>query len=959
MIRSLRLCFSALAAAAAASLAHTPAFAGDLLATGQTVTPTAAPGSQLIELAPGLQPVAGVTMLQGNGVVTSYVAGQPEATVTSPDGNTLLVMTTGYNGLADVNGNVVYPYSNEYVFVYDISRDSPALQQVLPVPFTYDGIAFAPDGNTFYVSGGVEDIVHVFKRASGTWAETSAPIPLKDTPTYASGAGSQAAGLAVNSDGSRLVVANYESDSISVIDTSAGAVVAVLDLRPGKIDPSKAGVPGGEFPYWVAIKSKSTAYVSSLRDREIVVVDFSKVPAQAAIVTARIPVAGNPNRLILNKSQSRLYVASDNSDTVTIIDTRHNRVVASVNTAAPESLLSAAPPRGNSPDALALSPDERTLYVTNGGANSVAVIDVGDDDEPRVRGLIPTGWYPNSVSVSADGKMLYIADGKSLEGPNTTNCTQTFNAVIAAHYVAPGCSVPSDWDGAGNSYRLQLSKGGLLTVPVPDEGSLAALTQQVAQNNGFQLTLTGAEQQTLAAVASKIKHVVYIIKENRTYDQILGDLTPGNGDPTINQFPQPITPNFHKIASQFVTLDNFYDSGDVSMDGWQWSTAARTSDGNEKAYIVNYAGRGLSYDSEGDARGSISVAQPTIALRQSVDPRIPNDPDLLPGPRNEVELDGPGGQIGAGYLWDAVLRAGKTVRDYGMFADVPAGVPNQGDPRSAGTKVAVPSNVALQSNTDLYYYPWNTCIPDFWREHEWETEYDQFVAASKSAGHDEMPSLELVRMPQDHMGCIGSGVDHADTPERQQADNDYAVGRLLEKVSKGPFADSTIVFVVEDDAQDGPDHVDARRSTGYVAGAYVKHGAVVSTHYATTNVLRTIEDLLGLEHLNLHDGGVKPMIDVLDPNRSEWHYHAVPSFILRAETTLPLPPPSDEELALAPVHSLHNAHWWADALAGFDFSREDRNNADRFNRVLWRGLMGDKPYPTVRSGSNAAAISRN
>jgi DNA-binding beta-propeller fold protein YncE len=236
MIRSPCFYFSALAVAAAASLAHTPAFAGDLLATGQTVTPTAAPGSQLIELVPGLQPVAGVTMLQGNGVVTGFVAGQPEATLTSPDGSTLLVMTSGFNGLADANGNVVYPYSNEYVFVYDISHRSPALHQVLLVPYTFDGIAFSPDGNTFYVSGGVEDVVHVFKRASGTWAEASAPIPLKDTPAYANGASSQVAGLAVNSDGSRVVAANFESDSISIIDTSAGAVVAVLDLRPGRRD---------------------------------------------------------------------------------------------------------------------------------------------------------------------------------------------------------------------------------------------------------------------------------------------------------------------------------------------------------------------------------------------------------------------------------------------------------------------------------------------------------------------------------------------------------------------------------------------------------------------------------------------------------------------------------------------------------------------------------------------------
>jgi YVTN family beta-propeller protein len=955
MKTNLRLCLSVVSAAAAAIFAPGSAFADTLLATGQTVTPTAAPGSQLIDLNPGLQPVAGVKLLQGDSAVTHFVAGQAEATVLSPDGNTLLVLTSGYNQLYDINGGYVPQYSNEYVFVYDVSHGGPALEQVVQVPNTFDAIAFAPDGNTFYVTGGMDDVLHTYRRGTSGWAEAQAPIALHDTPAYANGASSQAAGLAVNADGSRVVVANYESDSISVIDPKAAKVIATLDLRPGKVNPAQAGVAGGEFPYWVAIKGLSTAYVSSLRDREIVVVDFSQAPR----VIARIALKGNPNRMILNRAQTRLYVASDNSDSVDIISTRSNRIVASVNTTAPESMLAGAPPRGSSPNSLALSPDERALYVTNGGANSMAVIDVGDDDEPRVRGLIPTGWYPNSVSVSADGHMLYVANGKSKEGPNTGNCTQTFNAQIPAHYVAPGCSVPSDWDGAGNAYLLQLTKGGLLTVPVPDEGTLADLTRQVAQNNGFSLSLTAAEQQTLATVASRIKHVIYIVKENRTYDQILGDLPGGNGDATINQFPQPITPNLHAIAGRFVDLDNFYCSGDVSMDGWQWSTAARSSDGNEKAYIVNYAGRGLSYDSEGDVRNSINVAQPTIALRQSVDPRIPNDPDLLPGPRNEVEVDGPAGQLGAGYLWDAALRAGKTVRNYGMFVDVPAGISVLRDPRSTATRVAVPSNVALSPNTDPYYRGWDTCLPDFWREHEWETEYDQYVADSRTMGRDAMPALELVRLPQDHMGCIGNGVDHADTPERQQADNDYAVGRLVEKVARGPFAASTMIFVVEDDAQDGPDHVDARRSTGYVAGAYVKHGAVVSTHYTTVNVIRTIEDLLGLEHLNLHDGGVKPMTDVMDASRSEWHFHAVPSFILRAETTLPLPPAESEEAALTPVHSRHGAQWWADALAGFDFRREDLNNADRFNRALWQGLMGDKPYPAARQGADAPHVSRN
>jgi YVTN family beta-propeller protein len=953
MNSKLRFCACAISTVGAVVLLSVPAFGQTLLATGQTVTPTAAPGSSFTELNPGLAPAPGVVLLPSLPDIRTYVANQPETTAVSPDGKTMLVLTSGYNGLADINGNIALPYSNEYVFVYDITAAQPVLSQVIQVfLYTYDGIAWGPDSKSFYVSGGVADVIHTYKLGAGGWAESGAPIALNDTPTYAPGAGSQAAGMAVNADGSRLIVANYESDSISVIDTKARTVLATQDLRPGKIDPSQSGVPGGEFPYWVAIKGNSTAYVSSLRDREIVVVDFSGQPT----VTARIPVKGNPNRLMLNRAGTRLFVACDNSDTVAIIDTGSNRVLRQVTTTAPEELIDGSLPHGSDPDSLALSPDERTLYVTNGGSNSVAVIDLEDESEASVRGLIPTGWFPNSVSVSADGRTLYIVNGKSLEGPNPGNCTQTFNSQIPAHYIAPGCAVPTDWNSAGNAYILQLSKGGLLTVPVPDRATLESLTRDVARNNGFNLRLTEAENTTMAELSRRIKHVVYIVKENRTYDQILGDLPQGNGDANINQFPQPITPNFHAIASQFVDLDNFYCSGDVSMDGWQWSTAARTSDGNEKAYIVNYAGRGLSYDSEGDSRGSVNVSRATIAERQAVDPRIPNDPDLLPGPRNEVEIDGPAGQIGAGYLWDAVLRAGKAVRNYGMFVDVPAGGAELRDPRSTSTRVAIASNLALDPNTDPYYRGWDTCLPDFWREHEWETEYDQYVAQSMATGQDLMPALELVRLPQDHMGCIGSGVDHADTPEREQADNDYAVGRLVDKIAHGPYAGSTVVFVVEDDAQDGPDHVDARRSTGYVAGAYVKHNAVVSTHYATVNVLRTIEDLLGLEHLNLHDGGVKPMTDAFDTHQTSWTYSAVPSFILRAETTLPLPAATIAEASLRPVRSSHSADWWAKAFAGFRFDREDMNPAQQFNRVLWQGLMGEKPYPTVRS---LQRVSRN
>jgi YVTN family beta-propeller protein len=922
-----------------------------LLATGQTVTPEAAFGARFVELNPGLKASSSTPpQLDGQPPLSAFIAGQPNATVLSPDGNTLLVLTSGFNRLSDATGKAIPEFSNEYVFVFDVSHHAPVQRQVLQVANTFDGLAFAPDGRSFYVSGGMDDSVHVFALGASGWSESGDPIKLDDVPVFANGAPSQAAGLALNADGSRLVVANYESDSISVIDTASRSVISTLDLRPGKNDPKQAGVPGGEFPYWIAVAGRATAYVSSLRDREVVVVDFAGTPQ----VTGRIALQGNPNRMILNRANTRLYVASDNADLVSIIDTRSQRVIGAVNTTAPRGLFEGALPTGSSPNSLALSPDERTLYVTNGGANALAVIALADGSS-EVKGLIPTGWYPNSVSVGRDGRTLYVVNGKSVAGPNPKNCTRPDTDERPASEYPENCAVASDWSGADNQYDLQLTKGGLLTMPVPRAAELERLTRNVARNNGFRMALNPREQQLIDGLRARIQHVIYVVKENRTYDQVLGDLGSGNGDPSDTQFPQPITPNFHKLAAGFVNLDNFSCAGDVSMDGWQWTTGARTTDANEKAYIVNYAGRGLSYDSEGDPRGTVNVSQP-LAVRQIVDPTIPDDPDLLPGPRNEVELDGPAGQLGAGYLWDAALRAGKSVRNYGIFVDEPKSAEPSRDPRSTQTTVAVPSNVALAAYTDPYYRGWDTCVPDFYREQEWATEFDGYVAQSESSGRDMLPSLSLVRLPQDHMGCIGQALDGVDFPEVQQADNDYAVGRLVEKVAASRFAKNTLIFVLEDDAQDGPDHVDARRSTGYVVGAYVKHGAIVSTPYNTVSLLRTIEDVLGLEHLNLHDAGAKPMTDVFDLRQADWSYRAVPSRMLRAETQLPLPAASAEELALRRVKPKHSRGWWVNATRGLDFSKEDINDADRYNRILWKGLMGDRPYPGRKRAAAKLAL---
>ena len=925
---------------AAAAVAHVDSIP---LPTGQQISPTAAPGSQFEALNPHVASAP------------DYTVGQAETTAMSPDGKTLLILTSGYNLNADASGKRDPATSTEFVFVFDISKGTAQQLQALPVPNAFSGLAWASDGKSFYVAGGQDDNVHIYTRGGGTWAENGAPIAfhhsefgvpqpagngLFSLPQPLGAAVSPlAAGVAVTADGAKLIVANLENDSISLVDLSNGNAVTELDLRPGRNVPAQSGVPGGEFPFWLAVKGSDTAYVSSERDREIVVVSLAGAKPS---ITTRIPVAGNPNKMVLSKAQDRLYVTADNSDLLYVIDTRTNKIASQVKTTAPGHFGKLEATTGSSPNSVALSPDEKTAYVTNAGTNSVAVIDIARA-QPVVTGLIPTGWYPTSVAASADGKMLYVINAKSTTGPN-----------------------PQETVGTANQYVWQLTKAGFLTLPVPRADDLEDLTEIVANNNGFRSSASAHEDRddhdedsgrdvaTMRFLRKHIQHVIYIVKENRTYDQILGDLPVGNGDPSLTMYGQSVTPNFHAIASQFVDLDNFYCSGEVSMDGWQWSTAGRGLDLNEKVVTVNYGKGGGSYDSEGLSR-DINVALPTGAQRAANDPvyglEAVHDPDLLPGTANAVAADGPSGEEGAGYIWNAALRAGRSVRNYGFFEDLVryeappqfGGIAPLRDPASTNTQVAFPAEPTLLTLTDLFFRGFDNQLPDYYRYTEWAREFDNQV---KTQG---FPAFETVRFMHDHTGNFDTAIDGVNTPELQQADNDYAVGLLIDKIAHSPYKDSTLIFVIEDDAQDGPDHVDAHRSTGYIAGPYVKHGKVVSTRYATVNMLRTIEDVLGLGHMSIHDAGVRPMTDVFAIRQgAEWTYVAKPSQFLLA-TQLPIQ--QQARLNTAPFpRPLHDGTWWAEETKGFTFVKEDLNDATAYNRVLWQGTMGDRPFPTVRSG---------
>jgi hypothetical protein len=462
---------------------------------------------------------------------------------------------------------------------------------------------------------------------------------------------------------------------------------------------------------------------------------------------------------------------------------------------------------------------------------------------------------------------------------------------------------------------------------------------------------------------NNIHHVIYIIKENRTFDQILGDIGNGaNGDSKLAEFGKPITPSLHRLANQFVTLDNFYCAGEVSGDGWPWSTEARESDFGVTTIPVNYANRGSSNDSEGLNR-LVNIAETlpareaelsTFNLYDLLTAAFPGGTaNFLPGAANDFATDGPQGTPAQqGYIWDSALRAGLSVRDYGFFNDIvpyniptiAGGVPLIENPAATGTQVAWSSNPTLAPVTDIYYRGFDNSFPDNWRFEEWNREFQQYVAGSN------LPNLSLVRLMHDHTGnfcpkpytassCPVAGLV---TPERQEADNDYAVGRVIQAVAQSPYASDTLIFILEDDAQDGPDHVDAHRSPAYVVGPYVRHHAVVSTRYDTVNMVRTIEDVLGIDQLNLNDANQGPMTDLFDINAQPvWTYTAVPSTLLKTTGLVPANVVYESGPDIVPTH---DQDWWAQRTRGYDWSKEDRIPADAYNRTLWEGLKGT-PYP--------------
>jgi YVTN family beta-propeller protein len=971
---------------------------GNLLPDGFYITPTAAPGSIFQDLPTGLRP-------DGSANANSAVN-----TALSPDGTALLILTTGYNTGFNTQGPSGTPIvwaaldpitglptstttSNaEWVFVFDVRGATPVQKQLINIPNTYQGLVWDPSGSRFYVAGGIDDRVEVYQEATTTGASadatyvpdapfvllghnTPADVPIQEFPTgglfnntpvnsnpFAQDMfvpfSALAAGLAISPDGSTLYVANYQNDSLSVVNTATRTVSnEVIFFAPGQT----AAI--GEMPYWPVVVSNSKGapvktYVTSQRDGQVLSVNASgsfKV----------IAVGGEPNRMVLSADQHRLYVANGDLDEIEVIDTTKDVVSSRISVARPGYNY-----KGSSPNSLALSPDGRRLYATLGGENAVAVIDVAFG---QVLGRIPTGWYPSSVTVSADGKTLYVVNMKANAGSNLEYRSDCPGLGIPAEFATLLCPPPNPT--SRNEYILPLLKAGFQTIPVPNGFTLDYLSALVDANDGFFNNgfFGHGQDPMMAFLHQHIKHVIYIQKENRTYDQVLGDLTQGNGDPTRVQFPQPISPNHHLLATQFALLDNFYDAGDVSGDGWNWDTQGHANDATVKNVMVGYgnANFNIPFDWNGNPR-NIGIAVPdttsgaaspsTVRITTLIDPT--GGSSIEPGTKDITASQGADDldpDALGGYIWDTVLRSGQTVRHYGLYDDenyyvVPSAptsppsaqlfIPIVRDAFAEKVVQAVPGRPSLVGRTDLYYRGWDLNTPDQYRFEEWNREFNEYVK------NGNLPNFEMVDFMEDHFGNFSSNAATLENPLSQFASNDYAVGRLIEAVSNSPYWKDTAIFVVEDDAQNGPDHVDAHRSTVFVVSPYTQTGAVIHTNYNSTNVVRTIEDILGVNYLGLNDANARPMSDVFmfQPNLQPY-VAPIPGILCQPPVDPTLVPecktPGTRPVTAA-VKPLHDGAWWANATKNFNFKHPDLNNADLFNRILWKGIMGDdKPYPVT------------
>lgn len=746
--------------------------------------------------------------------------------------------------LGDLPLNIAVSPDRKYIAATNNGQGKHSLQLIdarkgrllhhLEIPIAWLGLAFSDDSRTLYVSGGNSNNIlrYTVERGKLTLRDSlplGQPWPVRISP----------AGLCSDDSRGLLYVVTKEDNSLYVLNTRNKTIL-------------HREVMGRELYTCTLSPDRKRLYISHWGGNELIVWDTDKRKT-----LGRIPVGDNPNDLVINKKGSIAYVACADDNSVSVVDLVQHRVVETlVATLYPDA------PTGSTSNSVALSPDEKTLYVANADNNCVAVFDVSESRESRSTGFIPTGWYPTCVRTL--GKKIFVANGKgfsSFPNPNGPN---------------PVGKVDYQKGNVEEQYIGGLMKGTLSIVPVPDERLLERYTRQVYRNSPYtkerEKTAEGEPGNPVpqrVGDPSPIKYVFYIIKENRTYDQVLGDMPEGNGDSSLCLFPEKITPNHHALAREFVLLDNFYVSAEVSADGHNWSTAAYANDYTEKTWVTSYGDRGGDYVYEGQNRTA--------------------------WPRG-------------GFIWDHCRRAGITYRTYGEFAD--------------DYKANIP---ALEGHFCPYYTSWDTDVRDTTRVTQWKRDFDSLVAANA------LPRLNTLRLINDHTEGLRKGKP---TPYAQIADNDLAFGLFIEHLSHSPVWKESAVFVLEDDAQNGADHVDAHRSIAFVVSPYTRRKYVDHTLYSTNSMLRTMELILGMPPMSQHDAAATPMWRCFTQNADLKPYKALPSNVNLDDRNAAV----DNELQRRSE--------------AFDMSAEDRVPDLEFNEVLWKIIKGEhSEMPAPRRGA--------
>lgn len=749
--------------------------------------------------------------------------------------------------LGDLPLNIAVSHSGKYAAITNNGQSVQSIQLIdtragrqldsVEIGTAWGGIIFSDDEKSLYVSGGNDNWIIKYAIRSGKLINTDtirlgAPLPNKVSPT----------GIALNEKKGLLYTVTKENNSLYTIDLHTNKIVSRLPLS-------------SEGYTCLLSPDRKELYISLWGGKKILVYN-----TDTNGFTDSIAAGSHPNDLCLSRDGRVLYVANADDNSVSVIDIRQRKVLETLNAALyPDSRT------GSTTNGVALSTDEKTLFVADADNNCVAVFDVHQPGSSVSRGFIPTGWYPTCVRVI--GKQLFVANGKGFssfpnpQGPNPIDVRQRV-------FIHQGDSVRN------KKIREQYIGGGLLMgtlsmIPIPSDPQLAIYSQAVYKNTPYnkatELVIDEAGE-TNNPIPSKvggpspIKHVFYIIKENRTYDQVLGDITEGNGDTSLVLFGKNITPNQHALCSQFVLLDNFYVDGEVSADGHNWSMGAYATDYMEKLWPSSYGHRGGN------------LASPTM--------------------RNKD------------YIWDQAKKAGLTYRTYGEFS-------NKG-------KGAIPS---LAGHVAPDFLDFDLHVTDTSRTTIWIREFDSLLAINA------VPQFNTIRLGCDHTEGTSAG---RPTPFSHVADNDLAVGQLIEHLSQSALWKESVVFILEDDAQNGPDHVDAHRSPAYIAGGYVKRHFVDHTMYTTSSMLHTMELILGMEPMTQYDAAAVPMFRSFTANANATPFTALPSNINLNDMN-----PSKSKLA--------------GMAKGLDFSREDVVPDVLMNAMLWKSIKGENalvPVPT-------------